>query len=129
MCLAPTCLVGEPDPRGGPIRQERIPELRRQSVAFPEIGRRQVHGFGRDHRERLFPGGRRLGQPLRNRVGPTSGKRCLNGPREPIGFDVLERQDGDQIDQVSYTGVFLGARERVGLDNAASMSRLTSRRC
>lgn len=99
----------------GAIRQEWVPELRRERVAFPEIGRGEVHGLDGDAREWLRPGGWRFGQPLRNWVRPAYGERRLDAPGEAISFNHLRSGDDDEIDQISDPRVLLAAGERVGV--------------
>jgi hypothetical protein len=112
---APTSLVWEPDLADGSIRQERIPELRRESVAFPEIGRWKAPSLGGDHSERLRPGSWRLDKAFRNPMGPASGERRLGGARELFGFNGLGGNDDDKIDQVPDARVLMATRERVGV--------------
>src|SRR5205823_5572013 len=96
LCRIPTPLAGEPDLMDRATREEWIPELRGEGVPLPEIGSRQVHGLGRKRRERLRPRGRRLGEPLRHRMGPADGERRLDTAGETIGLDSLGGCDEDK---------------------------------
>lgn len=107
----PPLLAREPDLVDDATCQERVPELRREGVTIPEIGRWQLHCLGRDRRERLLPEGRRRGEPLRKRMGPAYGERRLDTAGETIGLNLLGRGDDHEIHQIPDPRVILAKGE------------------
>lgn len=105
----------------GTARQERIPELRGERVAFVEIGCAKVHGIGSNARERPRPGGRRCGEPLWYRVRPAESERRLDAPREAIAIDGVDGGDDDEVDQISDPRILLRTGERIGVQLLGKM--------